>query len=73
MPERSYTLNSELDLWAKRLGIGRPRLRLDAAGRRISASRHGGHLDACIHRTRCRARREEQVNDVIGYAFRGSH
>src|SRR5205809_1539844 len=30
------------------------------------------HLDACIQCTRCvRACREEQVNDVIGYAFRG--
>ena len=30
------------------------------------------HLDACIQCKRCvRACREEQVNDVIGYAFRG--
>jgi formate dehydrogenase major subunit len=30
------------------------------------------HLDACIQCTRCvRACREAQVNDVIGYAFRG--
>ena len=29
------------------------------------------HLDACIQCKRCvRACREEQVNDVIGYAFR---
>ena len=32
------------------------------------------NLDACIQCGRCvRACREEQVNDVIGYAFRGSH
>src|SRR6202041_1321134 len=32
------------------------------------------HLDACIQCNRCvRACREEQVNDVIGYAFRGEH
>ncbi len=32
------------------------------------------HLDACIQCGRCvRACREEQVNDVIGYAFRGGH
>ena len=32
------------------------------------------NLDACIQCTRCvRACREEQVNDVIGYAFRGGH
>ena len=30
------------------------------------------NLDACIQCTRCvRACREEQVNDVIGYAYRG--
>ncbi|MGH8544504.1 MAG: formate dehydrogenase subunit alpha, partial [Gammaproteobacteria bacterium] len=32
------------------------------------------NLDACIQCNRCvRACREEQVNDVIGYAFRGPH
>ena len=32
------------------------------------------NLDACIQCKRCvRACREEQVNDVIGYAFRGAH
>ena len=32
------------------------------------------NLDACIQCGRCvRACREEQVNDVIGYAFRGGH
>ncbi|MBI4194944.1 MAG: formate dehydrogenase subunit alpha, partial [Betaproteobacteria bacterium] len=32
------------------------------------------NLDSCIQCTRCvRACREEQVNDVIGYAFRGEH
>ncbi len=32
------------------------------------------NLDACIQCTRClRACREEQVNDVIGYAHRGEH
>ena len=32
------------------------------------------NLDACIQCTRCvRACREVQVNDVIGYAFRGEH
>jgi formate dehydrogenase major subunit len=31
-------------------------------------------LEACIQCTRCvRACREVQVNDVIGYAYRGSH
>jgi formate dehydrogenase major subunit len=32
------------------------------------------NLDACIHCTNCvRACREQQVNDVIGFAWRGSH
>ena len=25
VPERTYTLNSELDLWARKLGVGKPR------------------------------------------------
>jgi formate dehydrogenase major subunit len=74
VPETSYTRNSELDLWARRLSVGKPRF----------ASRHqpvpdishpaiAVNLDACIQCGRCvRACREEQVNDVIGYAFRGS-
>ena len=74
VPETSYTLDSELDLWARRLSVGKPRF----------ASRHqpvpdvshpaiAVNLDACIQCGRCvRACREEQVNDVIGYAFRGS-
>ncbi|HJU44621.1 MAG TPA: formate dehydrogenase subunit alpha, partial [Vicinamibacterales bacterium] len=72
MPERSYTLNSELDLWARKLSIGKPRF----APRHqpvedLSHPAMAVHLDACIQCTRCvRACREEQVNDVIGYAFR---
>jgi len=74
IPEQSYTLNSELDQWAKKLSVGKPRF----------ASRHqpaedlshpaiAVHLDACIQCGRCvRACRETQVNDVIGYAFRGA-
>ena len=74
IPEQSYTLNSELDQWAKKLAVGKPRF----------ASRHqpaedlshpaiAVHLDACIQCGRCvRACRETQVNDVIGYAFRGA-
>ncbi len=75
MPERAYTLNNEVDLWARRLGLGRPRF----APRRqpkadLSHPAIAVHLDACIQCTRClRACREEQVNDVIGYAFRGEH
>jgi len=75
MPEKRHTLSSELDHWAGRLGVGRPRF---AARTQPAAdlTHHGiaVRLDACIQCTRClRACREEQVNDVIGYAFRGEH
>lgn len=75
MPEQSYTLDSELDQWRKKLAVAEPRF----AGRtqpRADLSHYGiaVNLDACIQCTRClRACREEQVNDVIGYAFRGEH
>jgi len=75
MPRERHTLESELDRWARQLGIGRPRF----AARHQPAEdlSHYGmavHLDSCIQCTRClRACREEQVNDVIGYAFRGEH
>ena len=72
MPETDYTLDSELDFWAKKLDIGKPRF----ASRPqpvedLSHPAMAVHLDACIQCKRCvRACREEQVNDVIGYAFR---
>jgi formate dehydrogenase major subunit len=75
IPETSYTRSSELDFWAKRMGVGQPRFRsrtqpaADASHPAIDV-----HLEACIQCKRCvRACREEQVNDVIGYAFRGAH
>src|SRR5215472_11185030 len=75
IPEKSYTLNSELDHWAKHLKVGKPRF--DARHQPKSDLSHAAiavNLDACIQCTRClRACREEQVNDVIGYAFRGEH
>ncbi|MDB5925301.1 MAG: formate dehydrogenase subunit alpha [Betaproteobacteria bacterium] len=73
MPEERHTRASELDYWASELRVGKPRF----------ASRHNPppdlthyaiavNLDSCIQCTRCvRACREEQVNDVIGYAYRG--
>jgi formate dehydrogenase major subunit len=75
IPETSYTLNSELDLWAKKLAIGKPRFptRHQPAAD-LSHPAMAVNLDACIQCKRCvRACREEQVNDVIGYAFRGEH
>jgi len=75
MPEKDYRNDSELDRWAKRLGVGLPRFAARAQpGADISHPAIAVNLDACIQCTRClRACREEQVNDVIGYAFRGEH
>jgi formate dehydrogenase major subunit len=75
VPERTYTLNSELDFWAGKLSVGKPRF----APRHqpvedLSHPAMAVHLDACIQCKRCvRACREEQVNDVIGYAWRAGH
>ena len=75
MPREARSPGSELDRWARRLEVSAPRF---AARAQPAADRsHAAiavHLDACIQCTRClRACREEQVNDVIGYAFRGEH
>ena len=75
IPDRSYTLNSELDLWARKLSVGTPRFeaRLQPA-QDLSHPAIAVNMDACIQCGRCvRACREAQVNDVIGYAFRGEH
>ncbi|HXF67191.1 MAG TPA: formate dehydrogenase subunit alpha [Burkholderiales bacterium] len=75
MPRERHTLASELDYWAAKLGVARSRFpsrrqpRADLSHYAIAVN-----LDSCIQCTRCvRACREEQVNDVIGYAFRGEH
>ncbi|MGH8598360.1 MAG: molybdopterin-dependent oxidoreductase, partial [Gammaproteobacteria bacterium] len=68
-----YTSKSELDHWAARLGITTSRFTPRAQPARDQSNPAiSVHLDACIQCTRCvRACREEQVNDVIGYAYRG--
>lgn len=73
MPQEQYTLNSELDQWARKLGVGKPRFApRSRVAPDLSHPAMAVRLDACIQCTRClRACREEQVNDVIGYAFRG--
>jgi len=73
MPEAHYRLDSELDRWAAKLGVGLPRFAPRAQPKADSSHpAMAVNLDACIQCTRClRACREEQVNDVIGYAFRG--
>jgi formate dehydrogenase major subunit len=75
MPETSYTRANEVDQWAQKLAVGKPRfapreqVAQDASHAAITVN-----LDACIQCTRCvRACRDEQVNDVIGLAFRGDH
>ena len=75
MPSTAYTLNNELDQWSLALALGKPRyeprpkVQQDATHAAITVN-----LDACIQCTRCvRACRDEQVNDVIGFAFRGAH
>jgi formate dehydrogenase major subunit len=75
MPETEYTRDNELDQWAKKLEVGKPRFESRKQPRQdISHPAIAVNLDACIQCTRClRACREEQVNDVIGYAYRGDH
>jgi formate dehydrogenase major subunit len=75
MPEKDYRNDSELDQWAKKLGVGLPRFAPRTQPKAdVSHPAIAVNLDACIQCTRClRACREEQVNDVIGYAFRGEH
>ncbi|HRI17447.1 MAG TPA: formate dehydrogenase subunit alpha [Burkholderiaceae bacterium] len=72
-PRRS---DSKLDYWAREVGVGRSRFSPGAPAPAPDRS-HAAitvNLDACIHCTRClRACREVQVNDVIGFAYRGPH
>jgi formate dehydrogenase major subunit len=75
MPEADYTRHNELDHWSARLGLGKPRFAARAQpAQDLSHPAIAVNLDACIQCTRClRACRDEQVNDVIGLAFRGEH
>ena len=75
MPEQSYTLDNELNYWAGKLGVSEPRFKPRQQPKAdLSHTAIAVNLDACIQCTRClRACREEQVNDVIGYAHRGHH
>ena len=73
MPETAYTRHNEVDEWAAKLGVGKPRFAARAQpAQDISHPAIAVNLDACIQCTRClRACRDEQMNDVIGLAFRG--
>ena len=70
--------HGELSDWASRMDV-RVRPELHALRREqpacdVSHPAMAVNLDACIQCNRCvRACREEQVNDVIGYANRGAH
>ena len=70
--------HGELSEWADRMDVEvRPEfkaLRREQPVHDVSHPAMAVNLDACIQCNRCvRACREEQVNDVIGYAMRGSH
>ncbi|HZV98482.1 MAG TPA: molybdopterin-dependent oxidoreductase, partial [Methylophilaceae bacterium] len=75
MPEHEYKPDNELTYWAEKMGVTNPRFAPRMSpGPDLSNPAIAVNLDACIQCTRCvRACREEQVNDVIGYAFRGEH
>ena len=74
MPEAEYTRHNEVDEWAARLGVGKPRFAARAPiAADLSHPAMAVNLSACIQCTRCvRACRDEQVNDVIGLAYRGN-
>jgi formate dehydrogenase major subunit len=75
MPQVEYTRHNEVDAWSRKLGLGKPRFAARAQpASDVSHPAIAVNLDACIQCTRClRACRDEQVNDVIGLAFRGEH
>src|SRR5689334_2982313 len=74
MGEVPHTKVNKVANWAKKMGVGKPRFaRREQPKPDISHPAIAVNLDACIQCTRCvRACREVQVNDVIGYAGRGS-
>jgi formate dehydrogenase major subunit len=75
MPEKEYTRHNEVDEWAVKLRVGKPRFApRPPVAPDYSHAAIAVNLDACIQCTRCvRACRDEQVNDVIGLAARGQH
>jgi len=72
-PAAAQRGDSELLHWARELGVEGTRFEPRAAqAADLSHPAMAVSLDACIQCGRCvRACREEQVNDVIGYAWRG--
>ncbi len=75
-PPKDYKpAENELTKWKTRLGVSESRFHArQQPNPDFSHPAMTVNLDACIQCTRCvRACREEQNNDVIGYAFRGGH
>ena len=74
MGEEPHTKVNKVANWAKKMGVGKPRFaRREQPSADLTHPAIAVNLDACIQCTRCvRACREVQVNDVIGYAGRGS-
>ncbi len=74
-PEADRREDSELRHWAHALGVAASRFApREQPAPDFSHPAIAVQLDACIQCGRCvRACREEQVNDVIGYAWRGEH
>jgi len=72
-PAGEHADDSELRVWALELGVGRSRFApREQPVPDLTHPAIAVNLDACIQCGRCvRACREEQVNDVIGYAWRG--
>ena len=72
-PAVEHRSDSELTRWAAREGVSQSRFSSrEQPQPDLSHPAIAVHLDACIQCGRCvRACREEQVNDVIGYAWRG--
>jgi len=73
LPDTALTRDNEVDEWAAKLGVGRPRFA--PRPQQVADLSHAGiavNMDACIQCTRClRACRESQGNGVIGLAYSG--
>lgn len=71
--KEEYDPNSELKHWASVLNVKEVRFPSKVQNKHdLTHPAISVNMDACIQCTRClRACREEQVNDVIGYAKRG--
>jgi formate dehydrogenase major subunit len=71
--EPGYVPDNEVSRWAQQLGVLEARFpRRAQPVQDLSHPAIAVNLDACIQCTRClRACRDEQVNDVIGLAWRG--